>query len=115
MNDMNITLNRIFFTYMRMHHHLIPLRFLPTTSVNSAQGVVTLKETLVKRAFVELQAPFVWLVLHYTFGRSLPSRARPDRAPYFSRVARSDACSVRTIKSRKKVLASQSQPSVLPR
>lgn len=94
-----------------VHHHLIPLRFLLTTSVNSAQGVAMLKETLVKRAFVELQAPFVWLVLRYTFGRSLPSRARPDQAQFSSQVARSDACSARITRSRKKVLASQSQLS----
>ena len=98
-----------------VHHHLIPLRFLPTTSVNSAQGVAMLKETLVKRAFVELQAPFVWLVQRCTSGRSLLSRARLDRVQFSSQVARSDVCSVRIIRSRRRVLASLSQPSALPR
>ena len=32
-----------------MHHHLIPLRFLPTTSANSAQDVDMLKEKQVKQ------------------------------------------------------------------
>ncbi len=94
-----------------VHHHLIPLRFLPTTSVNSAQGVAMLKETLVKRAFVELQAPFVWLVQRCTSGRSLLSRARLDRVQFSSQVARSDVCSVRIIRSRRRALASQLQLS----
>ena len=48
-------------------------------------------------------------------GKSLLSRARLDRVQFSSQVARSDVCSVRTTKSRKRVLASQLQPSALPR
>ena len=83
--------------------------------MNSAQGVAMLKEMLVKQVFVELQAPFVWLVLRYTFGKSLLSRVRLDRALSFSQVARSDVYSARITRSRKKVLASQSQLSDLPK
>jgi len=74
-----------------------------------------LKETPVKRAFVELQAPFVWLVLRYTFGKNLLFRVRLDRALSFSQVARSDAYSARITRSRRKALVSQSQLNDLPR